>query len=110
MRLLLAGECPPTGECSRNGHRAERRTPGSDPCRFSPALARAAVPADSPVVSVPDDGLDYEQTLAIIERSILGQALRKTNGNKKAAAEMLRLKRTTLSAKVRSLDSMAACN
>ena len=40
-----------------------------------------------------------------IERSILEQALRKTGGNKKAAAEMLHLKRTTLAAKVRSLES-----
>jgi DNA-binding NtrC family response regulator len=61
-----------------------------------------------PVVSVPDKGLDYEQTLAVIERSILEQALRKTGGNKKAAADMLGLKRTTLSAKVRTLEQ-AAC-
>jgi DNA-binding NtrC family response regulator len=73
------------------------------------ARARTAFAVNNPVVSVPDDGLDYEQTLAIIERSILEQALRKTGGNKKAAAGMLRLKRTTLSAKMRSLDS-AACN
>jgi transcriptional regulator with GAF, ATPase, and Fis domain len=67
-------------------------------------------PASSvPVISVPDSGLDYERTLAIIERSILEQALQKTRGNKKAAAEMLGLKRTTLSAKVRSLES-ATCN
>jgi DNA-binding NtrC family response regulator len=76
----------------------------------APARALTAVPGASPLVSVPDDGLDYEQTLAVIERSILEQALRKTNGNKKAAAEMLRLKRTTLAAKVRSLDSLAVCN
>jgi len=76
----------------------------------APARSRSVMLPDSPVVSVPDDGLDYEQTLAVIERSILEQALRKTHGNKKAAAEMLRLKRTTLSAKVRSLDSLAACN
>jgi DNA-binding NtrC family response regulator len=61
------------------------------------------------VVTVPDIGLDYAQTLAVIERSILEQALRKTGGNKKAAADMLRLKRTTLSAKVRSL-APAACS
>jgi transcriptional regulator with GAF, ATPase, and Fis domain len=61
---------------------------------------------DAPLVPVPDHGLDYERTLANIERSILGQALRKTGGNKKAAAEMLRLKRTTLSAKVRSLEAV----
>ena len=62
-----------------------------------------------PLVSVPDNGLDYEQTLALIERSILEQALSKTGGNKKAAADMLRLKRTTLSAKMRSLES-GVCN
>jgi DNA-binding NtrC family response regulator len=75
----------------------------------APPRTRTPMPIDAPIVSVPDDGLDYEQTLAIIERSILEQALRKTGGNKKAAAGMLRLKRTTLSAKMRSLDS-AACN
>ena len=63
--------------------------------------------ARAPVVAVPDSGLDYEQTLAVIERSILEQALRKTGGNKKAAAEMLGLKRTTLSAKMRSLEHAA---
>jgi DNA-binding NtrC family response regulator len=74
---------------------------------FPPPAARASMerPGEIPLVSVPDDGLDYERTLALIERSILDQALRKTGGNKKAAADMLRLKRTTLSAKVRSLES-----
>jgi transcriptional regulator with GAF, ATPase, and Fis domain len=76
-----------------------------------PAMPASAVPADAaaPVVALPDSGLDYERTLALIERSILEQALQKTGGNKKAAAEMLGLKRTTLSAKVRSLESFA-CN
>jgi transcriptional regulator with GAF, ATPase, and Fis domain len=60
------------------------------------------------VVSVPDGGLDYEETITSIERSILQQALEKTGGNKKAAARMLRLKRTTLSAKIRTLESAAA--
>jgi DNA-binding NtrC family response regulator len=60
-------------------------------------------------IAVPDDGLDYESTLAGIARSILDQALRKTGGNKQAAADMLGLKRTTLSAKVRSLEAVA-CN
>jgi len=76
----------------------------------APSRVAAAVADAVPIVSVPDQGMDYEQTLALIERSILEQALQKTGGNKKAAAEMLRLKRTTLSAKVRSLASSAACN
>ncbi len=85
----------------------ERRTlapadfPLPAPVPERPTTARA------PVVAVPDSGLDYAQTLAVIERSILEQALRKTGGNKKAAADMLRLKRTTLSAKVRSLAPVA---
>jgi DNA-binding NtrC family response regulator len=62
-----------------------------------------AVRHEAPVVALPEEGFDFEKTLASIERSILEQALRKTGGNKKAAAQMLRLKRTTLSAKVRSL-------
>jgi transcriptional regulator with GAF, ATPase, and Fis domain len=56
-------------------------------------------------VPVPDGGLDFEQTIGQIERQILEDALRKTNGNKSAAASMLRLKRTTLAAKLRSLES-----
>jgi DNA-binding NtrC family response regulator len=67
---------------------------------------RAAAP---PVIAVPDDGLDYEETVGAFERNILEQALRKAGGNKKRAADMLRLKRTTLSAKLRSLEARAAC-
>lgn len=68
--------------------------------------------ADLPAefISVPDQGMDYERTLARIEETILSQALQKTGGNKKAAAEMLGLKRTTLSAKVRSLQSAGVLN
>jgi DNA-binding NtrC family response regulator len=54
--------------------------------------------------SLPEHGLDFTETVNAIERSLLSQALKKTGGNKKAAAEMLRLKRTTLSAKVRVLE------
>jgi DNA-binding NtrC family response regulator len=77
------------------------------PLKVTPPLEAAA--PDGPLVAVPDGGLDYEQTVALIERSILEQALQKTGGNKKAAAQMLHLKRTTLSAKVRTLEA-AVCN
>jgi len=68
-----------------------------------PATGRAS----ANFVHVPDDGLDFEQTVGQIARGILEQALRKTNGNKKMAADLLRLKRTTLAAKLRSLESIA---
>jgi DNA-binding NtrC family response regulator len=67
---------------------------------------RSISSAEIPVIPVPDDGLDYDHTVALFERSILAQALQKTGGNKKAAADMLRLKRTTLSAKMRTLDAV----
>jgi DNA-binding NtrC family response regulator len=83
--------------------------PGDFPSPFQDRAAISVRSSDTPLVPVPDDGLDYERTVALIERSILEQALHKTGGNKKAAADMLRLKRTTLSAKVRSLEPVA-CN
>ena len=85
----------------------ERRTLAPADFPLHAPLAERPVTGHAPVVAVPDGGLDYERTLAVIERSILEQALRKTGGNKQAAADMLRLKRTTLSAKVRSLEPVA---
>jgi DNA-binding NtrC family response regulator len=76
----------------------------------TPIRPSSPISAAGPIVSVPDHGMDYERTLALIERSILEQALQKTGGNKKAAADMLGLKRTTLSAKVRSLEPVVALN
>jgi len=58
-------------------------------------------------VALPEEGLDFEATVSRFERAILEQALRRTAGNKKQAADILRLKRTTLSAKLRSLGATA---
>ena len=87
---------------------ADRRTlyPGDFPLpaarrRESPALTAGAY-------AVPDEGLDFERTINGIERTILEQALQRTRGNKKQAAELLRLKRTTLSAKLKSLQMAGA--
>jgi len=70
--------------------------------------ARSLSGDQPPFIAVPDHGLDFEQTVGSIEKQLLEQALQKTNGNKKAAAEMLRLKRTTLSAKLKILSAAAA--
>jgi len=59
-------------------------------------------------LGVPDEGLDCEQVIGTIEMRLLDQALRKTAGNKKAAADLLRLKRTTLTAKLKSLQALAS--
>ena len=64
---------------------------------------------DSPVeiteerlVKLPEGGLDFEAVIGRIELDLLDQALRRVNGNKKLAADMLHLKRTTLAAKLKS--------
>src|SRR5436190_2405062 len=67
-------------------------------------LQATSVSAPAPV-SVPDHGLDFDRTVSEFERSILMQALEKTAGNKKQAADMLGLKRTTLSAKLRTMEA-----
>jgi len=54
-------------------------------------------------IATSDAGLNFEQTVGRIERQMIEEALRKARGNKTIAAEMLGLKRTTLSAKLRSL-------
>jgi DNA-binding NtrC family response regulator len=75
------------------------------PARRYPVAYQAG---SQPMVAVPDQGLDFERTVGNIELNILEQALRKTRGNKKLAAEMLGLKRTTLTAKLKSLAAAGA--
>jgi DNA-binding NtrC family response regulator len=77
------------------------------PSDFSlPSADRVRVATTEPApVAIPENGLDYEQVVATFEAQILEQALRRSNGNKSQAAEMLRLKRTTLTAKLKSLSA-----
>jgi DNA-binding NtrC family response regulator len=53
------------------------------------------------------DGFDYERAVSRFEWNLLSKALRKAGGNKKAAADLLGLKRTTLAAKVKVLATAA---
>jgi len=52
---------------------------------------------------LPADGLDLNQVVAEMEKKYLLQALSITRGNKKRAAELLNLKRTTLLEKIKRL-------
>ena len=58
-------------------------------------------------VAIPEAGFDFDRAIGGIERQILEETLRKTKGNKSAAAEMLGLKRTTLAAKMKRLGTAA---
>lgn len=68
-------------------------------------LTNTAAPRIPPASAIHTN--NFEQTVGRIERQILEEALRKAGGNKTAAAEMLGLKRTTLAAKLKSLEAVA---
>ena len=72
----------------------------------APSTRKPVIVDQLPHIPVPDEGLDFESIVSSIERHILHQALQKTGGNKKQAAEMLNLKRTTLTAKLKSLEAV----
>jgi transcriptional regulator with GAF, ATPase, and Fis domain len=69
----------------------------------SPSIGLGVQSSGSPV-ELPEHGLDFAETMNALERDLLSKALKRTGGNKKAAADILRMKRTTLSARVRVLD------
>lgn len=71
------------------------------------SLHRSSPPASRPsrTLSLPPEGLDYQSALEDFEVNLLTQALTRVRGNKTAAADLLGLKRTTLAAKMKALES-----
>jgi len=62
-----------------------------------------ATPA--PFVDFPEEGLDLPGYLASIERDLIQRALDRTRGNRNKAADLLRIKRTTLVEKLRRIGA-----
>ena len=65
----------------------------------------AVTPERTRNVSLPPEGVDYQRMLDDFEVGLLTQALTRVRGNKTAAADLLGLKRTTLAAKMKALES-----
>jgi DNA-binding NtrC family response regulator len=63
-----------------------------------------SVPAGSVPMDLPPDGLDLNQVVSDVEKKLMLQSLAITRGNKKRAAELLGLKRTTFLEKMKRLD------
>jgi DNA-binding NtrC family response regulator len=59
---------------------------------------------DAPELSFPDEGVDFEQYVSNVELSLIRQSLARTSGNKRQAAKLLNLKRTTLIEKLKRLE------
>ncbi len=84
----------------------EKYQPGDTP--LSPEQLSLFVPSASepahPVVKEPDwsdDGVDFKELVNDFEAQLIIQALKMTKGNKKEAAKILNLKRTTLLEKIK---------
>jgi len=60
--------------------------------------------APAPLVRLPQDGLNFDEVVSSFEMSLLNQALSASGGNKARAADLLKIKRTTLLAKMKSLS------
>jgi len=52
-------------------------------------------------IYIPDEGVNFNTEISELERKLILSSLRKANGNKREAAQLLRLKRTTLIEKLR---------
>ena len=59
----------------------------------------------TPFVEFPEDGLDLTEYLLSIERDLIRRSLERTGGNRNKAAELLRIKRTTLVEKLKRLGT-----
>ena len=54
-------------------------------------------------IEIPEEGLNFQDVVTDMERELIAQSLRRTNGNKKLAAKLLSLKRTTLIEKIKRI-------
>jgi DNA-binding NtrC family response regulator len=69
-----------------------------------------SAPASSlllPTVSIPDEGINFTQVVTQLERELILRCLEKTGGNKRQAARLLQLSRTTLIDKLNRLNVAA---
>ena len=66
-----------------------------------PAFNQQSLP---PSADLPPEGLDLNQVVSEVEKKLMLQSLAATRGNKKRAAELLGLKRTTFLEKMKRLD------
>jgi DNA-binding NtrC family response regulator len=71
---------------------------------LSPELQQVPAAVDPADYVLPTDGLDLEGAVARFEHGLIKRALDRTEGNKSQAADLLKLKRTTLIEKLKRLE------
>jgi DNA-binding NtrC family response regulator len=71
---------------------------------LAPDIQNQPVNVDSASTWFPDDGVDFESYIESVELSLIKRSLERTQGNKRQAARLLNLKRTTLIEKLKRLE------
>jgi DNA-binding NtrC family response regulator len=69
-----------------------------------PEVQNQAAPAENGDAWLPEDGIDFERYIEGVELSLIKRSLERTRGNKRQAARLLNLKRTTLIEKLKRLE------
>ncbi len=77
-------------------------TPAGLPVDFSQGMLSGG--ADSHSMKIPDEGMDLEKTIEALEKAIISDALKKTGGVKKKAAELLGLSFRSMRYKLSKYD------
>ena len=108
-RLLMAYAWPGNVRQLENAiERAVALSAGRDTLDVSdlpPEVQSTTEPAVTSFVDFPDAGLDMPAYLAAVEKDLIQRALDRTRGNRNRAADLLRIKRTTLVEKLRRLGT-----
>jgi DNA-binding NtrC family response regulator len=71
---------------------------------LSPEIQNEPRPTESANLWFPDDGVDFDRYIEGVELSLIKRSLERTRGNKRQAAKLLNLKRTTLIEKLKRLE------
>jgi two-component system response regulator PilR (NtrC family) len=110
MRALMAYSWP--GNIRQLENAVERAVALSggrqqiDATDLPPEVLDAPEASDAAVVTeFPEDGLDLPAHLNAIERDLISRALQRTNNNRNKAADLLRIKRTTLVEKLKRIGA-----
>ena len=107
MRVLMAFAWPGNVRQLENAiERAVTLSSGRteiDLADLPPEIQAVPEATTAPFVEFPDEGLDMPAYLTSIEKDLIKRSLQRTGGNRNKAAELLRIKRTTLVEKLKRL-------
>ena len=79
--------------------------PEIQPADLPPEVQATPQATSTPFVEFPETGLDMPTYLSLIERDLIYRALDRTHGNRNKAADLLRIKRTTLVEKLKRIGA-----